>query len=89
MKQDDTVQAVGIVPDGAEAPPSGASAPTTIVAGRPRSPCGGTIRAPIDGEVRHRIGRNLKLLYADILTQPMPERFEALLADLATRRETP
>ena len=46
------------------------------------------MQAPIDGEARHRIGRNLKLLYADILTQPMPERFEALLADLATRRET-
>lgn len=87
MKQHDTVQAVGAAPDGAEPPPSGAAAPT-IVPFRPRSPCEGTIRAPIDGEARHRIGRNLKLLYADVLTQPMPERFEALLADLATRRET-
>ena len=87
MKQEDTVQGVRIAPDGAERPPSRPFVPR-IVAGRAFSPCEGSMRAPIDGEARHRIGRNLKLLYADILTQPMPERFEALLADLATRRET-
>lgn len=87
MKQDNSVQAVRIAPDGAEPPPSGAFVPR-VVSSRPRSPCEGAMHAPIDGEARHRIGRNLKLLYADILTQPMPERFEALLADLATRRET-
>lgn len=87
MKQDDTVQGVRIAPDEPERPPLRPFVPR-IVAGLAFSPCEGTIRAPIDGEARHRIGRNLKLLYADILTQPMPERFDALLADLATRRET-
>ncbi|KQP93325.1 hypothetical protein ASF60_15460 [Methylobacterium sp. Leaf113] len=36
-------------------------------------------------EARRRIGRNLRLLYAEVLQQPLPDRFDALLADLATR----
>ncbi|MCK2054834.1 hypothetical protein J7U37_11875 [Methylobacterium sp. 37f] len=39
-------------------------------------------------EARRRIGRNLRLLYAEVLQQPLPDRFDALLADLATRSNT-
>ena len=75
--------AVGIAQDGAEPPPS--SAPRLTATGsRQRQPCQGAI----DIEVRQRIGRNLRLLYADILAEPIPQRFETLIADLATRRET-
>lgn len=44
---------------------------------------------PMGGEeARRRIGRNLRLLYAEILTEPLPERFETLLADLRARGES-
>lgn len=39
-------------------------------------------------EARRRIGRNLRFLYAEVLQQPLPDRFDALLADLATRSNT-
>jgi hypothetical protein len=39
-------------------------------------------------EARRRIGRNLRLLYAEVLSQPLPDRFDALLADLAARSTT-
>jgi hypothetical protein len=39
-------------------------------------------------EARRRIGRNLRLLYAEVLDQPLPDRFDALLADLAARSTT-
>ena len=42
-------------------------------------------RAGLDREARRRIGRNLRLLYADILDMPLPDRFGALLADLSRR----
>ncbi|WP_204262787.1 NepR family anti-sigma factor [Methylobacterium sp. BTF04] len=45
-------------------------------------------RAGIDAESRRRIGRNLRVLYGDVMNQPMPARFEALLADLSTRTES-
>jgi hypothetical protein len=38
-------------------------------------------------EARRRIGRNLRLLYEEVLTQPLPDRFAALLADLAARSD--
>jgi hypothetical protein len=43
--------------------------------------------AGIDAESRRRIGRNLRVLYGDVLNQPIPVRFEALLADLSTHTE--
>ncbi|GJD74784.1 NepR family anti-sigma factor [Methylobacterium goesingense] len=39
-------------------------------------------------EARRRIGRNLRLLYAEVLNQPLPDRFDALLTELAARGET-
>ncbi|NEU12634.1 hypothetical protein G3T14_10845 [Methylobacterium sp. BTF04] len=42
----------------------------------------------MDAESRRRIGRNLRVLYGDVMNQPMPARFEALLADLSTRTES-
>ncbi len=39
-------------------------------------------------EARRRIGRNLRLLYAEVLNQPLPDRFDALLADLVARSTT-
>ena len=42
----------------------------------------------ITREARRRIGRNLRLLYDEVLNQPLPDRFDALLADLAARTET-
>lgn len=38
-------------------------------------------------EARARIGRNLRLLYAEVLDQPLPERFDTLLAELAARND--
>ncbi|WP_292507694.1 NepR family anti-sigma factor [Methylobacterium sp.] len=43
---------------------------------------------PMPEEARRRIGRNLRMLYSEILTEPLPERFETLLADLSARGET-
>jgi len=39
---------------------------------------------PLDREARRRIGRNLRLLYADVLNQPLPDRFTALLDSLSS-----
>ncbi|GJD44488.1 hypothetical protein AFCDBAGC_2355 [Methylobacterium cerastii] len=41
----------------------------------------------LDAETRRRIGRSLRVLYAGLLAQPIPERFEALVAELAARSE--
>lgn len=45
----------------------------------------------LDANARNRIGRGLRLHYASLLAQPLPDRFEALLADLAsgTKPEEP
>lgn len=69
-------------PDPTAAAESGASR-------RGRSKRKARSRGPIDAHAQGRIGRNLRLLYADVLTQPLPDRLTALLADLATKRETP
>lgn len=45
-------------------------------------------QAGIPLEARRRIGRNLRLLYAEVLNQPLPDRFDALLSELAARGET-
>ncbi|GJD96868.1 NepR family anti-sigma factor [Methylobacterium iners] len=39
--------------------------------------------APLTAETRARLGRNLRLLYAPVLEQPLPERFSRLLDTLA------
>ena len=43
----------------------------------------------LDPAARARIARGLRLLYADVLTQPVPDAFQALVADLAARLEDP
>lgn len=43
----------------------------------------------LDPAARARIARGLRLLYAEVLTQPVPEALEALAADLAARLEDP
>ncbi len=50
-----------------------------------RRPRGGDRR--LDAETRRRIGRSLRVLYAGLLAQPIPERFEALVAEFAARSE--
>ncbi|TXN61565.1 NepR family anti-sigma factor [Methylobacterium sp. WL6] len=50
-----------------------------------RRPRGGDRR--LDPETRRRIGRSLRVLYAGLLAQPIPERFEALVAEFAARSE--
>lgn len=42
----------------------------------------------LDAESRRRIGRNLRLLYGDVLSQPLPARFAVLIADLSARNHT-
>ena len=39
---------------------------------------------PLGREARRRIGRNLRLLYADVLHQPLPDRFAILLDSLSS-----
>ncbi|WP_336491650.1 NepR family anti-sigma factor [Methylobacterium nigriterrae] len=51
----------------------------------PPEGAGHAIRRRLDPETRRRIGRSLRILYADLLAQPLPARFEALLADLAAK----
>jgi len=64
-------------------------APTAAVcaerAARPRSE---HASPPLDRESRRRIGRNLRLLYADILNQPLPDRFTALLDSLSSSSDS-
>ena len=52
------------------------------------SPRGRDGEAGMTVEARRRIGRNLRLLYAEVLNQPLPDRFDALLADLVARSTT-
>lgn len=41
----------------------------------------------LDPAARDRIARGLRLLYAEALTQPVPDALEGLVADLAARLE--
>jgi hypothetical protein len=55
------------------------------VSGRAATPfTPGRAAPPLDREARRRIGRNLRLLYADVLNQPLPDRFTALLDSLSS-----
>lgn len=65
-----------------------ASSPET---GALACPAAAGARAGMDTESRRRIGRNLRLLYGDVLNLPLPDRFEALLTELSAKpasRET-
>ncbi|MGU3539943.1 NepR family anti-sigma factor [Methylobacterium sp. A54F] len=46
---------------------------------------GSTPRGRLDPAARRRIGQGLRALYADVLSAPVPVRFEVLLATLAAR----
>ena len=43
---------------------------------------------PIDAAARDRIGRGLRLHYAGVLAQPIPDRLRTLLDDLTARADT-
>ncbi|WP_430912562.1 NepR family anti-sigma factor [Methylobacterium sp. sgz302541] len=45
-------------------------------------PCARSARR-LDADARRRIGQGLRLHYASLVAQPLPERFTALLAELA------
>lgn len=42
----------------------------------------------IDDASRRRLGQNLRLFYASVLEQPLPERFTQLLAELSAQGST-
>lgn len=42
----------------------------------------------IEDPARRRIGQNLRLLYASVLSQPLPERFTRLLDELSATPPT-
>ena len=48
-------------------------------------PAAGGARTGMDTESRRRIGRNLRILYGDVLDLPLPDRFEILLAELSSK----
>ncbi len=98
MPHDQSDARLCVIP-GAQAPPGLAQAPPSVGT-PPRVEAGPVGHAPpaptgrpknglrLDAESRRRIGRNLRVLYGDVLSQPLPERFAALLADLSARDET-
>ncbi|MCJ2125822.1 NepR family anti-sigma factor [Methylobacterium sp. J-077] len=45
-------------------------------------------RRPIDDAARARIGRGLRLHYANVLALPIPERLRTLIDDLAACSDT-
>ena len=45
-------------------------------------------RTRLEPAARRRIGQTLRVLYADVLAQPLPVRFETLLADLAAQQKS-
>ncbi|MCJ2048701.1 NepR family anti-sigma factor [Methylobacterium sp. J-070] len=67
--------------------PTGAADVTGPAAGRPPRPAG-----PPDGTIgeaaRARIGRGLRLHYAEVLALPIPDRLRTLLDDLAACSDT-
>ena len=44
-------------------------------------------RKPLDAAARARIGRGLRLHYADVLALPIPDRLRTLIDDLAARSD--
>ena len=61
-----------------------APAAETVPSGRP----GRQHRARLDAAIRNCLGQNLRLLYAGVLDQPLPERFAQLLDDLSDTTDT-
>jgi hypothetical protein len=57
--------------------PSTASTPAKKALGKPRAP------QPIDDHIEQMLGKALRAAYADIIEEPVPERFVRLLEDLA------
>ena len=53
-----------------------------------RLPDPGGPQRPIDGATRDRIGRGLRLHYAEVLALPIPDRLRMLLDDLAACSDT-
>ena len=51
------------------------------------SPPHAAARRPLDAADRDRIGRGLRLHYADVLALPIPERLRTLIDDLAARSD--
>lgn len=41
-----------------------------------------TRRRPVDAAVQERLGRKLKSVYDEVLSEPVPDRFLDLLAEL-------
>lgn len=67
-------------------PNSGVPAAPEDVPPPRRGPGRGQRRYRLDPAARARIGRGLRLLYAEALTQPVPERLERLVARLGAAR---
>ena len=70
-----------------EGTPSAQLPPDLNLARTPRPAEPRDAAAGLAREARARIGRNLRLLYAEVLDQPLPERFDTLLAELAARND--
>ncbi|MDP4005275.1 NepR family anti-sigma factor [Methylobacterium sp. NEAU K] len=83
MSQDEEGQAItgsAIAEDGAE--PALSFRTSSGVSGA------ATGRRPIDAAGRARIGRGLRLHYAEVLALPIPERLRTLIDDLAACSDT-
>ncbi|WP_036265912.1 NepR family anti-sigma factor [Methylobacterium sp. 10] len=74
-------RASGFHTDGGEA----SSPEAALAAPGPVGARAGVNRAGMDTESRRRIGRNLRILYGDVLNLPLPDRFEVLLAELSAK----
>ncbi|MCJ2059525.1 hypothetical protein MKL09_23665 [Methylobacterium sp. J-048] len=70
--------------DGAELAPANDTAPLPDGPGQGSAPG----RRAISDADRARIGRGLRLHYADVLALPIPERLRTLIDDLAACSET-
>ncbi|MCJ2081009.1 NepR family anti-sigma factor [Methylobacterium sp. J-090] len=80
----DAVPATATPHDGA-----GALAALPRASREPASPrLGKDAAPPLGREARRRIGRDLRLLYADVLNQPLPDRFTALLDGLSSQSDS-
>ena len=69
---------------------AGTAEATGPIAARRRQPAGQdpAQRVPFDGVARDRIGRGLRLHYAEVLALPIPDRLRTLLDDLAACSDT-
>lgn len=62
-----------------------AAIPVAARAGTPKSRNAGR-GAKLEPELQEYIGRELQTIYADVLSQPVPERFLELLRELDTKK---